>query len=38
MRNICDDVSEYENSESELDDLCNPELDSDSYFSDEYDF
>ena len=36
MRNIRDHVSECENSESELDDLCNPELDSDSYFSDEY--
>ena len=36
LRNIRDDVSECENSESELDDLCNPELDSDFYFSDEY--
>ena len=36
LRNICDDVSECEDSESELDDLYNPELDSDSFFSDEY--
>ena len=33
---IRDDVSECEDSESELDDLYNPELDSDSSFSDEY--
>ena len=36
LRNIRDDVSECEDSESELDDLYNPELDSDSSFSDEY--
>ena len=34
--NIRDDVSECEDSESELDDLYNTELDSDSSFSDEY--
>ena len=36
LRNIRDDVSECDDSESELDDLYNPELDSDSSFSDEY--
>ena len=36
LRNIRDDVSECEDSESELDDLYNPGLDSDSSFSDEY--
>ena len=36
LRNIRDDVSECEDSESELDDLYNPELDSDYFFSDEY--
>ena len=36
LRYIRDDISECEDSESELDDLYNPELDSDSYFSDEY--
>ena len=36
MCNIRDDVSECEDSESELDNLYNPELDSDSSFSDEY--
>ena len=36
MRNIRDDVSECDDSESELDNLYNPELDSDSSFSDEY--
>ena len=36
LRNIRDDVSECEDSESELDDLCNPELDSGSSFSDEH--
>ena len=36
LRNIRDDVSECENSESESDDLCNPELDLDSSFGDEY--
>ena len=34
LRNIRDDVSECDDSESELDDLCDPELDSS--FSDEY--
>ena len=36
LRNILDDVSECEDSESELDDLYDPKLDSDSFFSDEY--
>ena len=36
LRNIRDDVSECEDSESELDDLYNLELDSDSSFCDEY--
>ena len=36
LRNIRDDVSEYEDTESKLHDLYNPELDSDSSFSDEY--
>ena len=36
LRNIRDDVSECEDSESELDDFYNPELDSDSSFRDEY--
>ena len=36
LRNILDDVSECEDSESELDDLYDPKLDSDSSFSDEY--
>ena len=36
MRNIRDDVSECEDSKSELDDLYTPELNSDSSFSDEY--
>ena len=36
LRSVRDDVSECEDSESELDDLYNPELDSDSSFSDEY--
>ena len=36
LRNIRDDVSECEDSESESDDLCNPELDLDSSFGDEY--
>ena len=36
LRNIRDDVSECEDSESELNDLYNPELDSDFSFSDEY--
>ena len=36
LRNIRDDVSECEDSESELDDLYNPKLDSDSFFSIEY--
>ena len=36
LRNIRDDVSECEEGESELDDFCNPELDSDFSFSDEY--
>ena len=35
-RNIRDDVSECEDSESELDNLYNPELVLDSSFSDEY--
>ena len=34
--NIRDDVSECEDSDSQLDDLYDPELDSDSSFSDEY--
>ena len=36
LSNIRDNVSEWEDSESELDDLCNPELNSDSSFIDEY--
>ena len=36
LRNICGDVSECEDSESKLDYLYNPEVDSDSSFSDEY--
>ena len=36
LRNIRDDVSECEDGESELDNLYNPELNSDSSFSDEH--
>ena len=36
LSNFRDDVSECEDSESELDNLYNPGLDSDSSFSDEY--
>ena len=36
LRNIRDDVSECEGNESELDDLCNTELDSHSSLRDEY--